>query len=399
MTSSTPRPLGQGHIPALDGIRGLAIFMVMAVHFIVVFEPITVFQRGLHNASGYGTLGIDLFFILSGFLITGILQDSKAHRRYFRNFFIRRLLRIFPLYYGVLLSIYGGIAIASRFGFAADPKLMEAQPWAWSYLLNLFIAREGAWTVPYIGHFWSLAVEEQFYMLWPFVVYFLSPKRLIVVSGILVVFATLCHLILDAHGVSFVTVHVLTPCRLNALCAGAFLASWLRLPATQLGGASLVKRRAWQLVVAATLAKVTIYLLVIFWPSLVNDLEALRALSWIGLFAALHLAAVAVKPESVLHRLLALRPLLFLGKYSYGIYVFHHFFSWPSLHYHLVTRVAGTLGSLTAAVLLNATIGMFASIIVAWLSYHAFEKHFLKFKDILAPSAARAPSASSAPLA
>jgi peptidoglycan/LPS O-acetylase OafA/YrhL len=386
MTATTSRPLGQGHIPALDGIRGLAIFMVMIVHFIVVFEPITWFQRSVYNASGYGTLGIDLFFILSGFLITGILQDSRSRPRYFRNFFIRRLLRISPLYYAVLLCIFGGIAIASCYGYVANPKLMAAQPWAWTYLINFFIAREGAWTVPYIGHFWSLAVEEQFYMVWPFVVYYMTPRRLIAVSASLIVLSTLCHLVLDVSGVSFVSVHVLTPCRLNALCAGALMASWLRLPSTQLGGTDLVKRRAWQIVLASVSIKFFTYVAATLYPQIVNEIEAFRVLSWIGIFSALHLAAVAVEQNSVLNRFLIMRPLLFLGKYSYGIYVFHHFLSWPSLHYHAVPWLAEKCGNLTVAMLANAVLGMGLSILIAWISYHAFEKHFLRLKDIFAPT-------------
>jgi len=386
MSVRTTRTLGQGHIPALDGIRGLAILMVMTVHFIVVFQPVTWFQRGIYNASGYGTLGIDLFFILSGFLITGILQDSKGNPKYFRNFFIRRLLRISPLYYAVLLCIFGSLAIAARYGYQADPKLLEAQPWAWTYLINFFIAREGAWTVPYIGHFWSLAVEEQFYMVWPFVVYLLPPRKLIAVSALLVIFSTLCHLFLDISGVSYVSVHVLTPCRLNALCAGALMASWLRLPSTQVGGAVLVKKRAWQIVIISVSIKILTYIVVYISPQVTNEIEALRVLSWIGLFSALNLAAVVAEGSSLVIRFLSKRPLLFLGKYSYGIYVFHHFLSWPSLHYQIVPLMAEKLGNLTVAMLANALVGAGVSILMALVSYHAFEKHFLRLKDILAPS-------------
>src|SRR6266852_636897 len=94
-----------GHLPGLDGVRGLAILMVMAIHFVGDATARTFGQRLGVKAAGYGLLGVDLFFVLSGFLITGLLLDAKSRPHYFRNFYARRTLRIFPLYYAVLVLL------------------------------------------------------------------------------------------------------------------------------------------------------------------------------------------------------------------------------------------------------------------------------------------------------
>jgi peptidoglycan/LPS O-acetylase OafA/YrhL len=96
----------RGHLPALDGVRGLAIAMVMAFHFLTPTGDAGPIESGIGKVVGYGVLGVDLFFVLSGFLITGILYDSCNSPGYFRNFYMRRSLRIFPIYYGVLVAVF-----------------------------------------------------------------------------------------------------------------------------------------------------------------------------------------------------------------------------------------------------------------------------------------------------
>ena len=96
----------RGHLPGLDGLRGLAILLVMAVHFVGGATPQTSGERLAVKLGSYGVLGVDLFFVLSGFLITGLLLDAKGRPHYFRNFYARRTLRIFPLYYAVLAMLF-----------------------------------------------------------------------------------------------------------------------------------------------------------------------------------------------------------------------------------------------------------------------------------------------------
>src|SRR2546423_8385064 len=111
-----------GHQPGLDGVRGLAILLVLAVHFVGNATPVTWGERLAVKLGNYGVLGVDLFFVLSGFLITGLLLDAKGGRHYFRNFYARRTLRIFPLYYFVLGLL---LVVLPRFA-TLPPPLAEA---------------------------------------------------------------------------------------------------------------------------------------------------------------------------------------------------------------------------------------------------------------------------------
>src|SRR5438045_2849128 len=168
-------PRQSAYVPELDGVRGLAILGVMALHFVGTIAPTNVLERALAKAAGYGVWGVDLFFVLSGFLITGILYDSKASSRYLRDFYMRRALRIFPLYYGVLFVLF--VLIPRDMLSRVDPQLGAArdlQVWVWPYLTNVYLGAGQTWSIPYISHFWSLAIEEHFYLVWPFVILLLS---------------------------------------------------------------------------------------------------------------------------------------------------------------------------------------------------------------------------------
>ncbi|MBD0299632.1 MAG: acyltransferase, partial [Nitrososphaera sp.] len=160
-----PMPEGRIYYPALDVLRGIAILLVVAYHNFGYFPYLR-----------FGWLGVDLFFVLSGFLITDILLTSKQDRNYFRNFYARRFLRIFPLYYLTLILFYA----ASPFLFSQQGAgsvyayYHQNQFWYWLLGQNWLIADKGIGPVPYLGHFWSLAVEEQFYLIWPFVVFLIK---------------------------------------------------------------------------------------------------------------------------------------------------------------------------------------------------------------------------------
>ena len=156
------------HIPALDGVRGLAVLMVVLVHYgggAKSPNPLIHFI-GLIIKTGW--TGVTLFFLLSGFLITGILWDSRDTPHWWRNFYARRSLRIFPLYYASLLLVLVGAA------FSHTLRLCLSNIWIYAlYLQNMpsLIPRAVTLASPLlIGHFWSLAVEEQFYLIWPFVI-------------------------------------------------------------------------------------------------------------------------------------------------------------------------------------------------------------------------------------
>jgi peptidoglycan/LPS O-acetylase OafA/YrhL len=156
-------------ITNLDGIRGIAVLWVMLHHFQLYgegFPPTTFLDRQVERLTISGWIGVDLFFVLSGFLITGILLDSKSNTGYFRKFYMRRFLRIFPLYYGFLFAFMFVLPLIDPEGAEFQLQFKE-QIWYWTYLINWKLAT--IYVSEYIGisHFWSLAIEEQFYLVWP----------------------------------------------------------------------------------------------------------------------------------------------------------------------------------------------------------------------------------------
>src|SRR3954464_13470573 len=174
------------NIPALDGLRGLAIILVLLFHFTPEGGGSTPIGHMMRWVSQLGWCGVDLFFVLSGFLITGILFDARGSANYFKNFYMRRVLRIFPLYYGVLIVVFLVVPIFKTMT-AQDLQLMQNQHWLWLYAANIPPAISNEWTLMNqwvrLSHFWSLAIEEHFYLLWPAVVYFFSRKTVMKICG------------------------------------------------------------------------------------------------------------------------------------------------------------------------------------------------------------------------
>src|SRR5262249_31183895 len=162
------------------------------------------------------------FFVLSGFLITGILLDAKSAPRYFRSFFMRRALRIFPLYYGYLAFVF------FVWPFLVVPpddyfSLCAVQPWLWLYGQNLWIALSGAW-LPYgTNHLWSLAVEEQFYLVWPFVVRLCGRRTLAWICGLVLPAMLAVRVGLTWAGAEPRTIYVVPWTRLDGFAAGALV--------------------------------------------------------------------------------------------------------------------------------------------------------------------------------
>lgn len=207
------------HIPQLDVLRGVAVLVVMLYH-ITDLVP----RLHLKPLVSFGYAGVDLFFVLSGFLITGILVKSKDSKRYFTNFYARRALRIWPLYYLLLFFTFVLLPVV-------DPSLKTSifrfcQPWQAFplFLQNLTLKRQAFDTLRVT---WSLAIEEQFYLVWPVIVW-LAPRRMLkplALSALFVSMALRWSVLVGL--VAPLTIYMNTLTRLDGLSLGAFLALWI----------------------------------------------------------------------------------------------------------------------------------------------------------------------------
>jgi peptidoglycan/LPS O-acetylase OafA/YrhL len=371
------------HYLALDGLRGIAILLVMALH-LIVFEPATRAEDVVYKAVGAGWMGVDLFFVLSGFLITGILLDAKGDGAYFRTFYTRRALRIFPLYYGYLAVLFFICPLFYAHQPAVVQSLHDAAPWYWSYLVNVRVAIRGwsgtAWDATPFGtaRFWSLAVEEQFYILWPLIVLALSRQTLVRVCAGIMVVAFGLRLALGLHHVGPMVAFVTMPTRMDALAAGAIVAALARNP----GGLAQFLRPAR----AAALVAAAVFVVVV---TLDHGFAQWLPLMQIAGFSAIAVLcgwliaeAVTAAPHTRLARTLTVSPLRAFGRYGYGLYVLH---SLAPVALAALGVSAATLplfgNSQMPRVLLIGALSFSLSYLFAFISWHGFEKHFLKLKD------------------
>lgn len=376
-SSSGELPRRGAYVPALDGVRGLAIIMVMLAHFTSYggLRPVVFLDRAYRSVVMLGGTGVDLFFVLSGFLITGILLDSRHEAGYFRNFYMRRVLRIFPLYYATLAGCFLILPLF-RGGDEELARLLSEQGWYWTYLANVRMALDGWPAFNSIGHFWSLAVEEQFYMVWPLAVFAVGGKRLRILCVMVILGSLLARVAFWQAGY-LPRINVMTVARMDALAAGAFLAVAARRP----GGLQAWARRARPV----ALVTGTILVLLLVWSGgWVPQLPVYRTVGrslLAGLFAAVLILAVAAPSDSRLGRFFGSPILRFFGVYSYGLYVFHHFviifLGRAGLSVDLVPAI---FGSRLPGQIMVITVAGSISAALAWVSYHSFEKPFLTLK-------------------
>lgn len=340
------------HILALDGLRGIAILLVLLFHT-------------FHFMLGW--CGVDLFFVLSGFLITGILIESKGHPSYFSNFWIKRMLRIFPLYYLVL-----AIIIIPKIFFQAYTVTYTSWTY-WFYLQNWQYIINGVFPdgKDTLNHFWSLAIEEQFYLFFPFFVKYIKDSRMpwVLLAFIIIAIGFRYYYFSDNN----IGYYVGTFARMDSLAIGAMLAYFVRYHRVFL--------EKWTLTFFY-LSLTYIVAVLIFTHDLhfSNPYFAILGLTFLALlFGSVLILSISEFENNFLVRILTLKPLLFVGKISYGLYVFHwilYVFIKPPLEAIIYSNLPY---SIVSKVITSLTIGII-SLTLAYFSFHYFEKRFLNLK-------------------
>lgn len=312
-------------IKELDGLRGLAVLLVIALH---TFKRAAEFTQHpilttATSLTSVGWVGVDIFFVLSGYLITSILLKTRQKNDYFKNFYVRRILRIFPLYYAVVALL---LLLVPRLDPDYAPMLPRLLPFLLLYQQNwISIAGEMGITA-YLSVTWSLAIEEQFYLLWPAVVYYARPERLLKISLGLILFSMLTRILGillwkdTLQATSFFYYNTFT--RLEELVAGGVLAQLLLLPAW--------REKIHRLAAPVFWAGLAVFLLLSFidfphMPHPAYDAPiAIGGYTSATLFCAALIALLTLSTDrSPLRRLFRNDFFTFWGKYSYSAYLVH----------------------------------------------------------------------------
>jgi peptidoglycan/LPS O-acetylase OafA/YrhL len=360
----------RGHLPSLDGVRGLAILLVILHNTNPIEDPESLPAKLVGIVLDWGWVGVQLFFVLSGLLITGILLDTAKAPNFYSAFFARRVLRIFPLYYGVLFAAF--VVLPALTGRALEGA--RNQVWLWTYLSNW--ADPLGRSVPAFPHFWSLAVEEQFYLAWPFLVRRGGSRGVLVIGVTLVVLAFFSRLGLLLAGFDHAGPYSFTLCRADALALGAIAAVLLRDPASRAWVERHARALRWSSVaLLAAGALVTRGYPRAGFRTQTGGYTILALVFAVGVL----LVSIADADDAAASSWLRARGLRTLGKYSYAMYVFHPLLQ-SAFGRPLLLRVTGGHVSLVVSVAYMTCL-LLVSLLAAIASYHLFERHFLKLKS------------------
>ncbi len=339
---------------SLDGIRAVAVFLVMFYHYF----------QGINNTLilkivSIGQTGVDLFFVLSGFLITRILLNTKTDIHFFKNFFIKRVLRIFPAYYFFLFIGYFVLPIILSIPFYS----FSLQIYHYLYLQNFAFTFN--WS--YIGpkHFWSLSVEEHFYLFWPFVIYYLNIFYIQIAIIIMIFVALILRLIMFNNGYE---VFYFTFTRIDSLAIGAIL--------------SIIEfnKHSQKITLVHFLCIGIISLLIaglLFisfsgsgLPFIQLSKYTLISLFYFGIIGA----TIKLKNSSILSKLLQNKFFMYSGKISYGLYIFH------ILAFRFANYLTYNSNQKSTHSILNFCLSIIIAFLFSTICYYLIEQRFLKLK-------------------
>jgi len=366
-----PEPVqsGQRYMPGLDGLRALAVLAVIAYHLHLGWAP-------------GGMLGVGVFFTLSGYLITDLLlgQHEATGTLQLADFWRRRARRLLPALSVLLAVVTAWVTLLDRPQLSALRGVVLA---AVGYVTNWWlIAQHSSYFAQFgppspLGHLWSLAVEEQFYLVWPLVVWKLrESKALFYVLISVVIICPIVRMLLVQRGFSPLRLYLWTPFRIDALCWGALAAYCVR---------NFTARRVELAGAIALFAGIAAVLLIAIKRHGFDEYD--------GMVAGFGYTSLGLLFSGVLVRLLRMKswsasffsvsPLRTLGKYSYGIYVYHWLlaplFVWTGL---ICARATGSKG---VGILVPLLMAFVVTVPLAMLSYRFYERPWLNLKDRWAP--------------
>jgi peptidoglycan/LPS O-acetylase OafA/YrhL len=368
------RTTSQGHIIQLDGIRFIAIALVLVDHLFVAVNTIP-----------FGALGVTIFFVLSGFLISRILLKSKekaygtpdGFKKYLRKFLIRRTIRIFPVYYLVIILLF----------IFNVPPVREKLGWLALYGTNIYMATHKTW-MGSVDHLWSLAVEEQVYLFFPFLIFFIPKNRLIPVLGIMGLMGMAFRffyflMVKDFTSDNWIVTYVSTPACFDSFALGGLMA-WMQLYKTDL----FVKlfNKSWP-----AFAGMLLWILLQFWSKSFDQKFNISFVVFDRLISSIFgfflIGRAIMGFGGLMAAFLENSAIVYLGKISYGLYLYHnfvynHFHSGPNHPtVRLFNKIYAYFPDLRGSIPFEAVIVITLTILVASVSWHFFEKPINALKD------------------
>ena len=355
-------PPNRSYYPALDGLRGVASLLVVIYHNFGFINKYFFF----------GWLGLDIFFVLSGFLITDILLNTLETKHYLRNFYVRRMLRVFPLYYAslviflIVLPAIPGLPIQISY-------FVNNQVWLWTYLENWLYIFKPSHNQSALNHLWSLAVEEQFYILWPLIILLLRKTKyiLIFISFVLLLTVGLRYWVWINHIENLAYYNLYTFTRIDGICIGCIVALLQKINIK-----FLEKNTAIIVFVFAALNFIFFFINREYnfsFPYL-----AIVGYTTVAMLFGLLVYYIVNGGTRILTSMFNLAPLKLIGRISYGCYIIHwplyliigpFLVKWCSQH---ISFISPNFFASAAATILAYILG--------YLSYRYFEMKFLVLK-------------------
>jgi peptidoglycan/LPS O-acetylase OafA/YrhL len=366
----------QFRIPELDGLRGIAILMVLAYHFLDLF-PINVPNPLPHlvaHSLGLGWTGVDLFFVLSGFLIGGILLDARESPNYFKTFYARRFFRIIPIYYAWIVLYAVVVLVILRGGPPSFDDVREhwiSVPIHFLFLQNVVRIRHSLLGLAWLGHLWTLAIEEQFYLAIPLAIRFLRRPHLLMLLGSAIAGAPVLRFaVTQIAPHNLAAPYLLVPCRADALALGVLLAILWRSDRVK----KLLLRWRALLYVPIVLLSIPVLYLAVSNPSPYNRSIATWGLSAIDFAFVFLLALVLTNPRGIPAAICRSALLRGTGQLSYCIYIIH-----PALNYLFAgLLLPGAVHNEPWRYAVAATAATVATFGIARISWIFFERPLLR---------------------